>query len=112
MTEEGRTLLRITVQKRSGSILLKLEGKLVGPWVEELERIWRAGKASEAVWVDLYQVSFVDASGKDLLEQMCQGGAHFLADTPLMRQVIQEVTGSPEGCRTATSRVQREEKKT
>jgi len=91
-------LLKITVQKGSGPPTLKLEGKLAGPWVGELENIWRSGNSSEEVLVDLFNVSFVDASGKDLLVQMYQGGAHFLADTPLMRQVIQNVTGSPEAC--------------
>jgi ABC-type transporter Mla MlaB component len=86
-------LLRITVQKGSSPSTLKLEGKLVGPWVEELERIWRTRSVSENVLIDLFDVNFVDASGKDLLAQMYQGGAHFLADTPLMRQVVQEVMG-------------------
>ncbi len=45
----------------------------------------------------LIDVSFVDASGKDLLAQMWQGGADFVADSPLMKQVSEEVTGSPEG---------------
>jgi ABC-type transporter Mla MlaB component len=101
-------LLRISVQKRYGSIILTLEGKLIGPWVGELERAWRSTGAREDVWVDLCQVSFVDASGKDLLAQMWHEGAQFVADSPLMKQVVEEVTGSPEGCRTANATVQRE----
>jgi hypothetical protein len=90
-------LLKITVQKGPGSLTLKLEGKLAGPWVGELKDVWRSESATEAVLVDLLDVSFVDASGKDLLAQMWQGGADFVADSPLMKQVIEEVTGSPEG---------------
>jgi hypothetical protein len=90
-------LLKITVQKGPGSSTLKLEGKLAGPWVEELKDVWSSESASEAVLVDLIDVSFVDAAGKDLLAQMWQGGADFVADSPLMKQVIEEVTGSPEG---------------
>jgi ABC-type transporter Mla MlaB component len=100
-------LLRITVQKGCGSATLKLEGKLAGPWVEELQRIWRSASASEAVLVDLCDVSFVDASGKDLLAQMCHGGADFLADSPLMKQIVEEVTGSPDGYRRADATVKR-----
>jgi hypothetical protein len=91
-------LLRIIVQKRSGSIILTLEGKLVGPWVGELERAWHSTGAREDLWVDLCQVSFVDAPGKDLLAQMWHGGADFVADSPLMKQVVEEVTGSRDGC--------------
>jgi len=90
-------LLKITMQKGSGPATLKLEGKLAGPWVEELKDVWRSESATETVLVDLLEVSFVDASGKDLLAQMWQGGADFVADSPLMKQVIEEVTGSPEG---------------
>ena len=90
-------MLRITVQKGSGPVTLKLEGKLAGPWVEELKDVWRPGTAAEAVLVDLSDASFVDASGKDLLAQMWQGGADFVADSPLMKQVIEEVTSSPRG---------------
>jgi ABC-type transporter Mla MlaB component len=90
-------LLKITVQKGSGSSTLKLEGKLAGPWVGELKEVWRSESATEAVLVDLLDVSFVDAAGKDLLAQMWQGRADFVADSPLMKQVIEEVTGSPEG---------------
>jgi ABC-type transporter Mla MlaB component len=88
-------LLKITVQKDSGPAILKLEGKLAGPWVEELENIWRARNATEDILVDLIDVSFVDASGKDLLAQMYQGGADFVTDSPLMKHIIKEVTGSP-----------------
>jgi len=90
-------LLRITIQKGSGPATLKLEGKLAGPWVEELKDVWRSGSAMEAILVDLFDVSFVDASGKDLLGQMWQGGADFAADSPLMKQVVDEVKRTPQG---------------
>ena len=90
-------MLRITIQNGSGRASLKLEGKLAGPWVEELRDLWRSGSATEAFLVDLFDVSFVDTSGKDLLAEMWQGGADFVADSPLMKQIIEEVTGRPEG---------------
>ena len=90
------SLLRITIQEGSGPATLKLEGKLAGPWVEEVRQAWRSRSATEAIVVDLFDVSFVDASGKDLLAEMWQGGADFVADSPLMKQVIEEVRGRPE----------------
>ena len=90
-------MLRITIQKGSGPVTLKLEGKLAGPWVEELKDVWRSGHATEAVLVDLIDVSFVDASGKDLLAKMDQRGADFIANSPLMKRVIEEVKRSPQG---------------
>ena len=90
-------MLRITIQKGPGPATLKLEGKLAGLWVEELKDVWRSGNATEAVLVDLIDVSFVDASGKDLLAQMWQGGADFVVNSPLMERVIEEVKRRPQG---------------
>ena len=34
-------MLRITTTDSGEKVILKLEGKLAGPWVEEFERCWR-----------------------------------------------------------------------
>ena len=85
-------MLRITVQERSSGVTLMLEGKLIGPWVSELEKTWCSKSADKRVQVDLSEVSFVDASGEALLAQMCRRGAELIADSPLMKQIIEEVT--------------------
>jgi hypothetical protein len=46
-------MLRITVEESECAETFKLEGKIVGPWVEELSRAWHAlapslGQAIEA----------------------------------------------------------------
>ena len=33
-------MLKITTHDNGKRIVLELEGKLVGPWVNELERVW------------------------------------------------------------------------
>jgi ABC-type transporter Mla MlaB component len=98
-------LFRITIQESSDPATVKLEGKLAGPWVKELARIWRAMDAGKAILIDLCGVSFVDPSGRDLLAQMYQGGADFVADTPLMKQVVHEVTTGSNGCGVANATV-------
>ncbi len=87
-------MLKITILKGGGSTALKLEGKLAGPWVEELEKTWYSlGSSPEGrrVVVDLCGVTFVDASGKNLLARMYQGGASFLADMPMTKQIVEEI---------------------
>jgi anti-anti-sigma regulatory factor len=58
-------MLRIsTIEARDRSVTLRLEGRLVGPWVEELRQscdVVLAGGRGLAL--DLGDVSFVDASG-------------------------------------------------
>ncbi len=38
-------MLRITVRQEPTTTTIELEGKLAGPWVEELERCWRTALA-------------------------------------------------------------------
>jgi len=73
---------------------LKLEGKLIGPWVEELERVWNAVTSEQAakhVVVDLCDVLFVDAEGRKLLERMYQQGARLEASGCVMNSFIEEI---------------------
>lgn len=68
---------------------MKLEGKIVGPWVDELHRTWctvMPGLDSRGVSVDLRGVAFVDGQGKQLLREIYQKtGADFLTDSPLTK---------------------------
>jgi ABC-type transporter Mla MlaB component len=82
-------MLRITVQEGERAQTIKLEGKVVGPWVEELNRAWRSLATSvgtKKLQVDLSGVAFVDAKGRHLLREIYQRtNASFLTDSPLTR---------------------------
>lgn len=68
-------MLRITLLDDSRGPGLKLEGKLFGPWTDEL-RTACAAVASQTPRprLDLTAVSFVDASGAELLEELRSRG--------------------------------------
>ena len=90
-------MLRITVDDRGSTIHLKLEGRLAGVWVTELERCWRPysdGFPGRNLVVDLTSTDFVDLAGKYLLALMHQRGATFAARTPLMKDLVAEITGA------------------
>jgi len=83
-------MLRISCEDSTQSPTLKLEGKLTGPWVDEVERAWCdlvADKPTTCVGVDLSGVTFVDPKGKKLLHWMFQQGAE-LRDANLMTKYI------------------------
>ena len=71
-------MLKISVTDQSSRATnFQLEGKLVGPWVEELRRLSDAALVrSEAVSLDLEKVWFVDSQGiallRDLAKQTCR----------------------------------------
>lgn len=86
--------MRITIERDDRSSTIKLEGKLYGPWVEETERVWRAEAASgkdRYLQIELSEVTFVDARGKELLERLYDSGADLIASTLLSRSIIDEL---------------------
>jgi ABC-type transporter Mla MlaB component len=97
--EQGtREMLKITGQKEAApdSMSLRLEGKLVGPWVEELSSYWRqiSGSRQSGAVIDLTGVTFIDANGKALLTKLWQQGAELRAAGCLTKCIVEEITGS------------------
>ncbi len=81
-------MLRITVHENARELRLHLEGRLAGPWVEEVERCWASaapGVSGRAVTVDLREVDFVDPAGERLLGELHRQGARFSTGCPFMR---------------------------
>ena len=87
-------MLRITSQENAGTVCLKLEGMLKGAWVPEMERSWRNvySDRNKALIVDLTDVEFVDTAGKYLLALIQAHGASFVAVTPLMNELVAEIS--------------------
>jgi anti-anti-sigma regulatory factor len=92
-------MLKITLQSEAKVLLFRLEGKLAGPWVKELERCWRSAadtQQSYPVRVDLSAVTFIDADGKALLGQMYREGAELVALRCLNKCIVEEIMQSTE----------------
>lgn len=66
---------------------IQLEGKVTGPWVEELNSTWHSlapSLDSKELHLDLREVAFVGGNGRRLLREIYQKtNASFLADSPL-----------------------------
>ncbi len=87
-------MLKITTQSDPDRVRLKLDGKLAGPWVEELARTWEAttgGSERRPIVVNLSEVTFIDADGKRLLARMFQQGAELEAGGCMTKCVIEEI---------------------
>lgn len=87
-------MLKISVETAHGQLRLRLEGKLSGVWVDELERIWlqlpRQMKHKSPV-VDLSGVTYLDEEGKKLLAWMYHEGAELEACDLLMSYVVDQI---------------------
>jgi len=87
-------MLRITIQESAQASTFKLEGKLTGPWVRELETAWSKlveAAPGQSLIVDLAEVTFIDCAGKDLLARMHRAGARLLARSPMIRCIVDEI---------------------
>jgi anti-anti-sigma regulatory factor len=76
-------MLKISqIGKANHSVTLRLEGRIVGPWVAELrqscEPFLRQGRC---LTLQLADVEFMDASGVELLAELRSRGVS-LADSP------------------------------
>jgi hypothetical protein len=69
---------------------LKLEGKLMGPWVGELESSCLASPVSpERVRLDLLDLTFVDAEGARYLDGLIRDGARVIACSGYVAELLQ-----------------------
>jgi ABC-type transporter Mla MlaB component len=87
-------MLRISTHKNTEFLTFQLEGRLVGPWVATLRDCWKSCltvNRGQEVQVDLSAVTFVDATGKRLLAEMCRKGAKFIARDCLMKAIVAEL---------------------
>lgn len=89
-------MLRITASDNPRVLTFRLEGRLEGPWVRELELCWRSmldGTSQPTVCLDLTGVTFIDAAGKARLAEMHEHGAQFIADDCVTKAVVAEIVG-------------------
>ncbi len=98
---EVEAMLRITILDSSREFRLRLEGRLAGPWVEELEMCWVTAQSTVSnreVAIDLRDVDYIDDAGERLLASMHRHGARLLGVRPMTAHLIGEITGKYESC--------------
>src|SRR5258705_3228134 len=89
-------MLRITTEKKRSKTVLSVEGRLAGALVATLEQCWKELKAAaphEKFYVNLCGVSFIDAAGKMLLQEMHRQGGQLVAQGCLNQAIVREIIG-------------------
>lgn len=90
-------MLRITASDSPRVLTFRLEGRLEGPWVHELEQCWRRmleDVSTPRICVDLTGVTYIDAAGKARLAELHEHGARFIAGDCVTRTVVAEIEGT------------------
>lgn len=85
-------MLKITNRKDGATTILDLEGKLAGPWVDELERCWQRAVSDDGqVRVVLETVTFIDGAGRRLLTDMHRQGVELVAHGCMTKAIVEEI---------------------
>ena len=82
-------MLRITITEHGPQRILKLEGKLQGPWTSELLRAFRQARgASEQIVLDLSAITFIDTAGVVALRELQQMGVLIGRSSPFVAEML------------------------
>jgi aryl-alcohol dehydrogenase-like predicted oxidoreductase len=101
-------MLRITTRNEDAATIFIVEGKLIGPWAQELEKCWRAAISVEPrspILVNLAKVTFIDDIGKKLVAQMRRSGVKLTGAGLIAEFICTEIERSM--CVSATDHVER-----
>ena len=89
-------MMRITRMVGNDSVdILKLEGKLQGPWVDEAHDAYAlsAAEASRSC-LDLSGLTFADGEGAALLRELIRSGAQVVGCSSYIAELLQLSAGS------------------
>lgn len=84
-------MLRITTNRSDQqTVVVKLEGKLLAPWVGEFQEACRqACNTRSNTILDLTDLSFVDTSGAIAIRDLTQRGLQLKNCSPLVQALLQ-----------------------
>ena len=88
-------MLKITqTNGQGGRPTVKLEGKLLEPWVDEVRALFVSPGAESLPRLDLPSVTFVDGAGADLLRQLLRQGVAIESCSPFVAALL-HLNGKP-----------------
>lgn len=88
-------MLKISIVDTEGSRRLVLEGKLLRPWTDEVERAWRgAGEdlGGRRLVIDLANVTLIGPEGENVLLELIRAGAKFSCEGVFNKHLLKELT--------------------
>ena len=82
-------MLKITVSGQgSSSQIIKLEGKLLHDWIDEVRRLFLDVDDSPSPSLDLSALTFVDRNGTELLLQLLRQGVRIESCSPFVVELL------------------------
>jgi hypothetical protein len=89
-------MLRISITQTAEKVAINLEGRVAGPWVDELQRAWAEVAASvgkRTVAIDLRNTTYADPKGIEVLQGIyAKAAAELITGSPWTKYLAEEVT--------------------
>jgi ABC-type transporter Mla MlaB component len=92
-------MLRVTVVESSEiAVTLRVEGRITGPWVDELRKVCSVHTSSDEIQLslDLADIAFADTAGVALLKELRNRGTGLIRTTPFLAEQLKDRTSSLE----------------
>ena len=82
-------MLKITVSGQDSSRrVIKLEGKLLSDWIDEVRRLFLGVDESLSPGLDLSELTFVDREGAELLLELLRQGVRIESCSPFVAELL------------------------
>jgi hypothetical protein len=75
----------------NGTLLVRLQGRLVGPYAEDARTTLARYQIPPMIVVDLSEVTFIDSLGEEVLRWLGRMGSDFVADNVYARSVCERL---------------------
>jgi len=88
--------MRIQIDQLGEQVIFRVEGRLAGAWVPELEQCWTSAAVDHPerkISVDLSGVTCVDQAGQYLLRLMRRDGVTFSGAGVAIREILNDMSG-------------------
>ena len=93
-------MLQVIVADGGDRITFKLEVKLNGPWVGEVEQCWLTmigADPTQTMQIDLTDIAFVAPEGRALLARMTDAGVELIGSDPVIRALVEGILVRAQG---------------
>ena len=87
-------MFKISIVETPTQRRLVLEGRLVSPWSEEVESVWRGVREKlqgRKLIVDLSNVTLISPDGETLLSKLMRDGARFSCGGVFTKHVLRQL---------------------
>jgi hypothetical protein len=87
-------MLKISIFETCVECRLVLEGKLMTPWVTELEKTWKALAAElggHALVIDVENLTLISAEGENAILELMRHGATFRCRGVFAKHIVQQL---------------------